>query len=80
MKRYYPAFLLLIFFTVLVMLFGVTGCSTLLKLQGQSAEKASQAIAFYCKNTDQLFREKFRAEINSKALPNQITIYCDGDK
>ena len=52
------------------------GCAQLLKLQGQSAEKAAQAISAYCKNTDATFRANFRAEVNAKAAPNSAEITC----
>lgn len=63
---------------VLLTLF-VVGCAQLLKLQGQTAEKAAQAIEEYCKNTDADFRAKFRAEVNAKAAPNSAQIICAGD-
>ena len=61
---------------VLLTLFGITGCAQLLKLQGQTAEKAAQAIEAYCKNTDAAFRDGFRAEVNAKSAPNSIEITC----
>ena len=60
---------------VLLTLF-VVGCAQLLKLQGQTAEKAAQAIEAYCENTDEEFRAKFRAEVNAKAFPNSAQIIC----
>ena len=61
---------------VLVTLFSIIGCAQLLKLQGQTAEKAAQAIEAYCKNTDESFRAQFRAEVNAKAFPNSAQITC----
>lgn len=61
---------------LLTALFFVAGCAQLLKLQGQSAEKAAQAIEAYCRNTDADFRAKFRAEVNAKAFPNSAEITC----
>ena len=61
---------------ILVTLFGIIGCAQLLKLQGQTAEKAAQAIEAYCKNTDETFRSGFRAEVNAKAAPNSVEIIC----
>lgn len=61
---------------LIVIAFFVTGCAQLLKLQGQAAEKAAQAIESYCKNTDEDFRAKFRAEVNAKAFPNSAQITC----
>ena len=61
---------------VLLTLFSIIGCAQLLKLQGQSAEKAAQAIAVYCDNTDESFRAKFRAEVNAKAFPHSAQITC----
>ncbi len=57
-------------------LFFTVGCAQLLKLQGQAAEKAAQGITEYCKNTDEAFRAKFRAEVNAKAFPNSAQITC----
>lgn len=62
--------------SVLLALLMLSGCAQLLKLQGQSAEKAAQAIAAYCENTDAAFRAKFRAEVNAKAAPNSAAITC----
>lgn len=59
-------------------LIALAGCAQLLKLQGQSAEKAAQAIEAYCKNTDAEFRAKFRAEVNARAFPNSAEITCVG--
>lgn len=60
----------------LLVAMGIGGCAQLLKLQGQSAEKAAQAIEAYCDNTDADFRAQFRAEVNAKAFPNSAEITC----
>jgi len=64
------------FFMMIVIFAAFTGCAQLLKLQGQTAEKAAQAIEAYCKNTDETFRAQFRAEVNAKAFPNSAQITC----
>jgi outer membrane biogenesis lipoprotein LolB len=62
--------------SLIIAIFMLSGCAQLLKLQGQAAEKAAQAIEQYCKNTDPDFRAKFRAEVNAKAAPNSAEINC----
>lgn len=61
---------------VLLAAVALSGCAQLLELQGQSTEKAAQAIDAYCKNTDAAFRAKFRAEVNAKAFPHSAAITC----
>jgi hypothetical protein len=61
---------------VVLALASLCGCAQLLKLQGQTAEKAAQAIEAYCKNTDATFRANFKAEVNAKAAPNSAEITC----
>ena len=61
---------------LIVTMLATVGCAQLLKLQGQTAEKAAQAIEAYCENTDATFRANFRAEVNAKAAPNSAQITC----
>ena len=61
---------------LIVTMLATVGCAQLLKLQGQTAEKAAQAIEAYCQNTEESFRAKFRAEVNAKAFPHSAQITC----
>jgi uncharacterized protein YceK len=54
----------------------LSGCQTLLRLQGQAATQAANGITAYCENTDEAFRASFRAEVNAKAAPNSASITC----
>lgn len=61
---------------VLIAVVMLSGCAQILKLQGQAAEKAAQAIEHYCANTDESFRADFRANVNEKAAPHSAQITC----
>lgn len=56
--------------------FTLFGCALLMQAQDRSAEQVSKAIEQYCKNTDEKFRNDFRAAINAKAAPNSIEVTC----
>lgn len=60
----------------LIAVVALSSCAQLLKIQGQAAEKAAQAVEQYCKNTYSEFRAKFMAEVNAKAFPNSAEITC----
>ena len=76
MKRFWKNALWFIFGVAIIAAVLLPGCAAVLKLQGQAAEKAAQAVTAYCANTDAAFRASFRTEVNAKAAPNSVEITC----
>lgn len=54
----------------------LSGCSFLSTAEDRSAEQVGKAVALYCKNTDESFRNVFDVKVNVAANPNSININC----
>ena len=63
-------------YLAIITIMAFTGCAQLNDLQSKSADQVAKGIKEYCKQTDQDFRDKLRADINAKAAPHSIVVNC----
>lgn len=53
------------------------GCAQFMRVEDQAAEQTARGITKYCENTDQAFRERYRAKVNALAAPHSAAISCN---
>lgn len=63
---------------LLLIVMGLSGCELLLRAEDQAAKRIGDGVTWYCENLTPDLREHFREKVNEYAVPNTVTVTCDG--